>query len=211
MKSPLQLEVHRAVLALVAALGLMALPTPAQAGTEALAPVGRIVAHAGLGYGKADTRGGSDQSMGFSFEAAWLFELAESGLRLGPRAEIAGYSTFHSDGQISYGTRSYSGGLQAEFDTEPAPSELLGTDYHLGTYLFVAGGGLEVTRYDKRTSNEIKIATTDPSVTVGGGLNCYMGEGLYGVVGLSIAYGRGLGNAKSDNVRVLGQVGFAFD
>lgn len=197
--------------ALVLALALLIAPAPTLANNEPLAPVGRIVAHAGLGYGKADTRAGSDQSMGFSFEAAWLFELGESGLRLGPRAEIAGYSTFHSDGQISFGTRSYSGGLQAEFDTSPAPSEVLGTNYHLGTYLFIAGGGLEVTRYDKRASNEIKTATTDPSVTVGGGVNCYLGEGLFGVVGISAAYGRGLGNAESNNVRVLGQIGFAFD
>ena len=205
-------EFHRIGAALSLALALLLAAAPLTQASEPLAPaLGRIVAHAGLGYGRADPVAGSDQSMGFSFEAAWLFKLGESGFRLGPRAEIAGYSTFHSDGQVSYGSRSYSGGLQAEYDLAPAPLEMLDTDYHLGTYVFLAGGGLEVTTYDRRTSNEIKTGTTDPAITLGGGVNCFVGEGLYGVVGLSAAYARVYGSVESDNVRLLGQLGFAFD
>ena len=169
------------------------------------------MAHAGLGFGRADTILGTNQSMGFSFEAAWLFRLGGSGLRLGPRAELASYSTFHNDGKVTYGTRNFGGGVQAEYDFGRAPLESLDTDYELGAYAFILGGAVDLTTYDNRLANEITTTRTGGGLTVGTGLNCYIGDELYLVVGASAAYSRGFGSAESDSVRVLGQLGVAFE
>lgn len=196
---------------MILAIGaLMAGGTPARAAQEPVAP-GRVVAHAGVGYGVADLPPGTDQSMAFAFEAAWLFRLGESGFRAGPRAELAGYSTFHPENKLTRGTLSFGGGAQFEYDTQLRASELFQTDYQWGVYVFFTGGGLQATSYDKRGTNEIQNSTTSGGLSVGGGVNCFIGDGLYAVVGLSAAYARGFGKAESDNLRLLAQLGFAFD